>query len=254
MEPAQVDVNSLERIVPDHLEAGGTTGSATLEYHLERYSFAARHLRGANVLDMACGVGYGTRFLVERCPQIALAHGVDISSAAISYARVRYGHAHIEYFCEDAIRFGDSQAYDTVVSLETVEHMPKPPEFVSHLAGLLRPGGVLIASVPTTPSMDGNPNHLADFTERSFRKLGSFAGLREIASLSQVQPFDPAAIASHREKRLARTRSELLRFYARRPEKLFARAWATLRYGFANRYLTVAWEKPGGESAAPPQC
>jgi hypothetical protein len=92
--------------------------------------------------------------------------------------------------------------------------------------------------------MDGNPNHLADFTERSFHRLGSGAGLREAARLEQQQPFDPAAIAAQKEKRLARTPRELVRFYGRRPGKLMARLWTTLRYGFANRYLTIVWEKP----------
>jgi SAM-dependent methyltransferase len=244
MDPAKLDVYSLERIVPDELESGGATGYASLEYHLARYSFAARHLRGTTILDIACGVGYGTHYLVERCSQIILAHGVDISAEAIAYARARYAHSSIEYFCEDAMQFCGAGTYDTVVSLETVEHMSNVAGFVEHLVSLLRPGGVLIASVPTTPSMDGNPNHLADFTERSFRRLGAGAGLREAARLEQQQPFDPAAIASQKEKRLARTPRELARFYGRRPGKLMARLWSTLRYGFANRYLTIVWEKP----------
>jgi hypothetical protein len=28
------------------------------------------------------------------------------------------------------------------------------------------------------------------------------------------------------------------------PGTLLARVWTTLRYGFENRYLTIAWEKP----------
>ncbi|PWU08271.1 MAG: class I SAM-dependent methyltransferase [Terriglobia bacterium] len=242
--PGNLDINSLERIVPDELESGGATGLATLEYHLARYTFAASHLRGSRLLDIACGVGYGTCYLAEHCSQITVAHGIDISAQAIAYARARYARPPIEYFCEDAMRFSCDQAYETIVSLETVEHMPDAAGFLKRLVRFLEPGGVLIASVPTTPSMDGNPNHLADFTRRSFRRLGHRAGLKEIAAFEQEQPFDAAAVASQKEKRLVRTPASLLQFYARRPWKLVTRVAATLRYGFANHYLTIVWEKP----------
>ena len=37
-----------------------------LEYqHEERYAFAAMHVKGKNVLDAACGTGYGARILAR---------------------------------------------------------------------------------------------------------------------------------------------------------------------------------------------
>ena len=50
------------------------------------------------------------------------------------------------------MRSSDADGFDTVVSLETIEHVPDPAGFVSRLVALLRPGGVFIGSVPTTPS------------------------------------------------------------------------------------------------------
>jgi 2-polyprenyl-3-methyl-5-hydroxy-6-metoxy-1,4-benzoquinol methylase len=244
MRNATPNRDTLERIVPHDLESNGATGCATYEFHLQRYRFAASHLCGTTILDIACGVGYGTHFLLESSRQITQLDGVDISDSAIAYARKRYTDRRIHYSCEDATRFRGLGAYHTIVSLETVEHVPQPAAFVSHLSSLLRPGGVLIASVPTTPSMDGNPHHLTDFTEHSFRKLGSTLGLREMACLAQTQIFDPRAVASGREKRLERTPAELLRFYAAHPQKIGLRFWATLRYGFVNKYLTLAWQKP----------
>ena len=38
-----LDSDSLERLVPEELASGDTTGLATLDLHLERYAFAARH-------------------------------------------------------------------------------------------------------------------------------------------------------------------------------------------------------------------
>src|SRR5581483_11951265 len=138
-----------------------------------------------------------------------------------------------------------------IVSLETIEHVPEPAKFFRHLVGLLAAGGVLVASVPATPSMDGNPNHLTDFTEQSFRKLGRATGLREIDCFRQVQPFSASAVALGKEKRLVRTPAQLVGFYLRRPGKMALRIGATLRYGFVNRYITVAWRKDSGENRSP---
>jgi SAM-dependent methyltransferase len=242
--PGSLDTDSLERIVPDELEEVGATGRETLQLHLERYAFAAQRLRGTTVLDIACGVGYGTRFLIDHNPQIECIHGVDLSSSTIAYARQHYSHPRVEYFCDDALTFRGNRVYDNIVSLETIEHVPDPEGLFQHLAELVRPGGMLITSVPTTPSTDGNPHHMTDFTERSFRKLGWRANLREVDCLRQIQPFNPSTIAMGAEKRLARSRVQLVNFYLRRPHKLALRLWATVRYGFENRYLTVAWEKP----------
>lgn len=239
MEPAH---DSLERLVPDMLADRDDTGLSTLELHLARYEFAARHLRPGRALDIACGVGYGTRVLADRSGCDVL--GVDVSEAAIAYARKRYGGARVAFRVADAMCFDDPAGFDSIVSLETVEHLPDPDAFLARLVALLRPGGVLVASVPTTPSVDLNPHHLHDFTERSFRGRAAVRALDEIDCLRQVQRVRLGAVLSRREKRMADLRAGLPAYYARHPGALLRRVAATLRHGFANHYLTVAWRKP----------
>ena len=69
-ESNSLDIESLERIIPDKLDEVGVTGRETLHLHLARYAFAARNLRGHTLLDIACGVGYGTQFLLDQKSQI----------------------------------------------------------------------------------------------------------------------------------------------------------------------------------------
>lgn len=237
------DSSTLERIVPEHLDANGATGQATLELHLARYRFAASHLKPGSLLDIACGVGYGTSYLVHAAPQIAQAVGVDLSESALAYARERYAHERIEFVHGDAMTFTGERPFDNIVSLETIEHLPDPRGFLARAVQMLRSGGVLVGSVPVTPSMDGNPHHLTDFSERSFRALGKACGLREVASFPQVQTFSPVSILNGSEKRVVRNHSGLLRFYSRHPAKLALRIWSTARFGFQNRYLTIVWTK-----------
>jgi hypothetical protein len=73
--------------------------------------------------------------------------------------------------------------------------------------------------------------------------LGRVNRLTEVAPFVQRQPFNPWAIVSGSEKRLPTSRRGVLDFYATHPGKLLDRGWSTLRYGFRNRYLTVAWRK-----------
>jgi len=236
--------HSLERLIPDELSTGDATGAATLELHLARYRFASRFINGGRVLDCACGVGYGTALLAsaERKPEHVL--GVDIDPSAVDYATRNYRGDGTSFKVGDGAVLADAAGFDTIVSLETVEHVPDPTALLANFGRLLKPGGTLIASVPVTPSVDVNPYHLHDFTERSFRRLGASLGLVEIDSLSQKQPFDPLKIASGKEARLDDMRKGLPLYYARHPKALSKRLWSTLRDGFCNKYLTVAWTKP----------
>lgn len=240
-----LDAASLERLVPDALAPDDTTGGEALRIGLERYLFAARHARPGRLLDIACGVGYGTRALSERVDRVEEALGVDVSEAAIDYARRRYADERTRFAASDAMTFADERGFDTVVSIETIEHVPDPAGLVAHLVTLLRPGGVLVGSVPVTPSVDANPHHLHDFTARSFRRLFAGHGLEEIAHLVQDQPFGPWSVLTRSEPRLESVRPHLLRWYATHPGSLWRRVASTLRHGFKNRYLTIAWRARG---------
>lgn len=236
--------DTLERLVPDELDPSDTTGRATLELHVARYRFAVRHLRPGRALDIACGVGYGAALLAER-PDVQVL-GVDVCEPAIAYARQHSGRARLEFRVADALAFEDAAGFDTIVSLETVEHVADPGLLIERLAGLLRPGGCLIASVPTTPSVDLNPHHRRDFSERSFRRLVADRAprLREIDAMRQLQSVSPLSVLRRGERRMRDLRDSLPSYYLAHPGAFTRRILATLRFGFSNRYLTVAWRLP----------
>jgi 2-polyprenyl-3-methyl-5-hydroxy-6-metoxy-1,4-benzoquinol methylase len=60
----------------------------------------------------------------------------------------RYADSHVSFFRDDARNVHGEQHYDTVVSLESIEHISDPASLVRHLAGLVRPGGRVIGSAP----------------------------------------------------------------------------------------------------------
>jgi SAM-dependent methyltransferase len=240
-----LDSASLERLVPDDLASGDATGLETLALHIERYEFAARRLPSGRLLDVGCGVGYGTALLAERSGVAARAIGVDISPEAIAYAQERYGRSQVEFRIGNVLTFEDVAEFEGIVALEIAEHVEEPKALVEHLTTLLRPGGVLVASVPTTPSMDLNPHHRHDFTERSFRGLFNEYELTEMDCLRQRQRVPVGAVLRRREARMQDLRRGLGRFYLRHPMSLLHRLHATATHGFANCYTTIAWRKEG---------
>jgi len=242
MQAKAVVRDSLERLVPDTLLDTEVTGRETLELHMERYELACRYARG-RVLDIACGVGYGTRFLADHGQDVSEAIGVDVAEEAVAYATSRYGRKGVRFQRGDAHEFHDPHGFDTVVSLETIEHVHDPETLLVRLISALRPGGVLIGSVPTTPSTDVNPHHLHDFTAASFRAMVRRFGLREIDHLPQVQPYKLFSVLSRSETRMSTMREGLAGYYVRHPNALLRRLAATVRYGFTNRYLTVVWQR-----------
>ena len=241
-------MHSIERIYPKHLDPGSADDQASLRIHLQRYQFAAEHLRGQRVLDMACGCGYGTALLAERNPDKQVL-GVDIDPEAIAYARQHYQLDNLRYECADAEQFASTQGFDCIVSLETIEHLPRPQALLANYGRLLAEGGQVIASVPITPTLDGNPHHLHDFSKRSFFALFRQQGLEARQQLEQVQPWQFKGLFSRRADQHKLNRSDgvgnaVLLYYRRHPLYLLRRLYSMLRYGFSNRYLTCVFSKP----------
>ena len=74
-----IDKSSLERLVPDEFLKDEATGLQTFTLHIERYEFAAQKLRDAtSILDLACGVGYGSRRIKDLIPGATII-GVDLA-------------------------------------------------------------------------------------------------------------------------------------------------------------------------------
>ena len=143
-----------------------------VQEHLKRYDFAVDHLKGDTVLDAACGTGYGTLRLTESGCR---ATGIDLSMETVELARSRAdGRATYEPGDASAMPFADS-SFDTVVSFETIEHVPadRIPLALAEFARVLKGGGRLVISTPDRRSYSldgptGNQFHTQEYTLDEF--------------------------------------------------------------------------------------
>jgi SAM-dependent methyltransferase len=100
-------------------------------------------LSGAHVLDLGCGTGYTLSLL----PEDVHAVGLDMSRAAISYARTRAPRAELVQGSAYELPFDDA-SFDAVLALDVLEHLEEDTRALSEIQRVLAPNGVLIATVP----------------------------------------------------------------------------------------------------------
>ncbi len=232
--------NSLERINPQIVSL---TERDSLKLHLDRYKYAGLHLSPGHIADIACGVGYGSYLLAtEFEKKIESIVAVDIDPGSIVLAKTTYNHAKINYVVADALTFQSEKLFNTIVSLETIEHLENPVAFIEHFSKQLLPTGRFIASVPITPSMDANPFHRNDFTEKTFKSFFKKVGYKELDSYVQKQPYNVGIITNKKKLRTG-FRKNLLGYYVENPSKFFLRLNSLWKDGFCNKYLLCTFEK-----------
>lgn len=167
-----------ERVIPNLLNPM----SGLVKEHLARYRFAAGYARG-RVLDIACGAGYGLPILKKNAlhPLKELI-GVDLEGEAIRYAIDNYLEPGIDFFEADALdrslktKIG---TFDTIISLETIEHLEDDLGFIANLASLLRPGGIAIISTPFGQGRGkpcSCPFHVHQYLEEEFVEVLQLLG------------------------------------------------------------------------------
>ena len=152
--------------MPDETESG------VVALHAVRYEFARAFCEDAEVLDAACGVGYGSAILAASARRVL---GVDRDEESILYARARYATPTVEFRTMDVTSLDlPDVSFDVVCSFETLEHLDEPERAVAEAARVLRPAGVLVASTPraaeTTRSPD-NPWHRVELSPNDFEQL-----------------------------------------------------------------------------------
>ncbi|MGC9450633.1 MAG: class I SAM-dependent methyltransferase [Oceanipulchritudo sp.] len=142
--------------------------------HLFRYHWVRPLVAEKNVLDVACGLGFGSILLAHA--GAASVTGVDYDEDTINRCRQWWEHACLTYRSgriEELSACG-LDPFDCVTCFETLEHVEDPLPALESVRSVMKPGGLLIGSVPgETDRMEENEFHQHHF---SFGDLEALLG------------------------------------------------------------------------------
>ena len=145
--------------------------------HYVRYKYAADFVKDSDiVLDIACGVGYGSSLLAHESKARQI-FGVDFSAEAVDFAQRIFRHEKIEFMpgnCLDSDLFKNSQ-FDCILSFETIEHVKDDLKLLHNYYRWLKKDGLLIGSAPNQEVMPFNKEehlyHCRHYTREMLTEL-----------------------------------------------------------------------------------
>jgi len=144
--------------------------------HWHRYAFAMSLVGGKQVLDAACGEGFGADLLADKAARV---QAIDIDSQSIQHAKLRYASKNNLAFLQADVTQLDALAdnsFDVIVSFETLEHVMAHDRMLAGFHRLLKADGVLIISTPDKKNYTDatgvvNPHHVRELYFDEFSSL-----------------------------------------------------------------------------------
>ena len=176
----------IERIIPNTKE-----WSLYYSNHICRYIFAKEQLKQKKgILDIACGVGYGSKYLAEH--GFLDITGVDINKEALNTASKNFNDKTIKYIQDDANNIKNivNSKFNGIISFETIEHIKNPSSFLKSIYSLLNNNYPLIISTPNVlvtghQSKADQRFHEKEYTPGEFYDLIKNVGFSDIKLYGQ---------------------------------------------------------------------
>lgn len=166
--------------------------NALILWALRRYSPDAQHF-----LEVGCGTGFVLSGIAGAHPGMALS-GSEIFLAGLSHAAQRVPSAR--FMQMDARHVPFAEEFDAVGAFDVLEHIAEDEAVLAQLHKALKPGGVLLLSVPQHPwlwsASDEYACHVRRYTRLDIETKVRAAGFSLLRSTSFVTSLLPAMVLS----------------------------------------------------------
>lgn len=146
------------------------------------------------LLDAGCGAG---RLLIDWAQLGHSGWGIDPDPQAREFAATCVRAFDVDF--NIAARPPEDEQFDYLASIEVLEHLPHPVDELRSWLNYLKPGGIVIASVPAFRHLwsksDEWAGHVQRFEPDEFKSLLNAAGLSVLSS--RLYGFPLASITRH---------------------------------------------------------
>lgn len=160
--------------------------------------------RDHKVLDVACGKGAFLRSLIDT---VGVAIGIDTNPETViggNETRLRIYNQSVEQFSVK-----HAEEFDLVSALQVIEHLQYVMPFVEAAYRCVKPGGMLVLSVPNRArrrnlsfgSLDYPPHHMSRWTERQLSMIAAQLNA-ELITIAEEPIKKSQAIGALRSKEL----------------------------------------------------
>lgn len=158
--------------------------NVTYQRCLYAYEYAKDYVRDKQVLDIGCGLGYGTSVMARYAREIT---GVDYDEGTVESNIKKYVSQSNMKFVRGSVPpldFPDG-SFDVVTAFQFIEHIHRRPEMIKECLRVLRKGGVLLITTPNIKkSLARNPFHVHEYTFAEMRQeVGSIFSSFELLGL-----------------------------------------------------------------------
>jgi len=143
-----------------------------------RYYWARSYCKGRDVLEIACGSGFGLGYLAQQARTIRAG---DINPALVARVKAYYGdRVPTQVIDAQALPFADG-SLDVIIIFEALYYLRAPDAFATECRRVLRPGGHVLVTNSNKDMPDFNPSPYSQ----------TYHGVVELGRL-----FDPAAFST----------------------------------------------------------
>jgi 2-polyprenyl-3-methyl-5-hydroxy-6-metoxy-1,4-benzoquinol methylase len=138
--------------------------------HLVVYEWIAARTAGLEVVDLACGEGYGSAVLARDAADVI---GVDANPDAFAHASAKYSAGNLSFRRELVESFDEPR--DAIVFLQTIEHIREPGPLLEGFARIAAVSYIstpnLLTLAPPGAAKSDNPWHIKEYRLEEFRAL-----------------------------------------------------------------------------------
>lgn len=164
-----------------HLETG------YYKYMLSRYLYSIDYIRGKQVLDSGCGLGWGSYLIIDFPREIL---SIETNAKALNFAKEKWKDRRLNFDNHSVLDIDSlNKQFDVILGFELIEHLTfnEGKTYLKQAFNNLSKKGVLILSSSFPDSEEQarlqqkkNKYHLQVFTKSELKNLAKEAGFRKV--------------------------------------------------------------------------